>query len=262
MCGRYTLTSQAELVTELELSRGEPLEASEWWRPRFNVAPTQPAPVVTLDESGGRVITLMRWGLVPHWADDLSIGARMINARAEGIVDKPAFRDAIKKRRCLVPADGFFEWKTITGKRRQPQWIRPEPRRIVTFAGVWAKWRRGEGPRVESFSILTVAAGPLVTPVHDRMPFVLSPAGRAAWLDPSIDDRDAIEAMIDEAGALDGWVMSPVSMRVNKADNDDPACLDPPSPDELAITPEPRPAKAPKKPARRKKTPSGQGSLF
>ena len=268
MCGRYTLTSQTDLVRDLELVRGEPSQAdSEWWRPRWNIAPTQLAPVVFQDREGARVLELMRWGLVPHWADSLSIGARMINARVEGILTKPAFRDVIRRRRCLVPADGFFEWRTVSGKR-QPMYVRPEPHHVITFAGVWSRWRPKEpdatSGTVETYSILTVPAGRLVRPVHDRMPLVLPPEHRAAWLDRSLVEPDAIEGLIAHATALDGWVMSPVSMRVNKPDNDDPTCIEPPTPDELAALSAARPAaKAAKKPAKPKKTPpSGQGSLF
>jgi putative SOS response-associated peptidase YedK len=268
MCGRYTLTSQADLVEELELARSEPSDAaSEWWRPRWNIAPTQPAPVVFQDREGARVLELLRWGLVPHWADDLSIGARMINARVEGILTKPAFRDVIRKRRCLVPADGFFEWRSVAGKR-QPLYIRPEPRHLITFAGVYARWRSKDPANpitIESYSILTVPAAPLVRPVHDRMPLVLAAEHRAAWLDRSLVEPDAIEGLIAAASALDGWALSPVSMRVNKPDHDDPACLDPPQPGEL---PDPAAAAPPAKPPRAKKAkkpaggPSGQGSLF
>ena len=271
MCGRYTLTSQADLVEELALVRGEPSEPdSEWWRPRWNIAPTQLAPVVFQDREGARVLELMRWGLVPHWADDLSIGSRMINARVEGIITKPAFRDVIRRRRCLVPADGFFEWRSVAGKR-QPMYVRPEPRHVITFAGVWSRWRSKdpEQPQtVETYSILTVPAGKLVRPVHDRMPLVLPAEHRGAWLDRDLVEPDAIEGLIARAIALDGWVMSPVSMRVNKPDNDDPACIEPPTEEELAAldaaktAPKAKAKPKPKKKPAKKPAPSGQGSLF
>ena len=137
MCGRYTLTQQGQLVADLELALDHPVagpvredgaDAAElaWWRPRWNIAPTQPAPVVLL-EDGARVLHLLRWGLVPHWAKDLRVGASMINARAETVFDKPAFRDAIRRRRCLVPADGFYEWLRPDGPRGRalPQYIAP-----------------------------------------------------------------------------------------------------------------------------------------
>ena len=156
MCGRYTLTSST-LVDELELARGEPTDAaSEWWRPRWNIAPTQPAPVVIQHRDGERVVELMRWGLVPHWADDLKIGARMINARVEGILTKPGFRDVIRRRRCLVPADGFFDRRAIGGGAAPTHPARAAPadhvrRRVVEVAREAAR-----SPLVvESYSILT-----------------------------------------------------------------------------------------------------------
>lgn len=267
MCGRYTLTSQTDLARELELARAEPTDAaSEWWRPRFNVAPTQPAPVVYQNRDGQRVLELMRWGLVPHWADDLSIGARMINARVEGILTKAAFRDVIRRRRCLVPADGFFEWRSIAGKR-QPLYIHPEPRHTITFAGVYSRWRSKDPTHpleVDSYSILTVPSGPLVHPVHDRMPMVMPRDHRAAWLDRGVVEPDAIEGLLAAAGGLDGlagWKLEPVSMRVNKPDHDDPSCLDPPGPEDLVET-APASKTAKKKAAAKKKPPTGQGSLF
>jgi putative SOS response-associated peptidase YedK len=268
MCGRYTLTSQTDLVEELALARGEPTDAaSEWWRPRWNIAPTQPAPVVIQNRDGARVLELMKWGLVPHWADSPAGGAKMINARVEGILTKPAFRDVIRRRRCLVPADGFFEWRTVAGKR-QPLYIHPEPRHLITFAGVYSRWRSkdpSDPQEVDTYSILTVPAGPLVRPVHDRMPMVLPAEHRAAWLDRGLVEPDAIEGLLAAAGALDGWVMAPVTMRVNKPDNDDPSCLDPPQPGELdaaATAPKRKPAPKAKPPVGKKKPPSGQGSLF
>ena len=268
MCGRYTLTTQTDLIDELELARGTPTDAaSEWWRPRFNIAPTQLAPVVIMDKSGARVVELMRWGLVPHWADDLSIGSRMINARVEGLLTKPAFRDVIRRRRCLVPADGFFEWRSIA-KKRMPLYIHPEPRRVVTFAGVWSRWRSKEpdSPVIDTYSIITVPAAPLVRPVHDRMPLVLPAGHRAAWLDRGLEDPEAIEHMLADAATLDGWELTPVTMRVNKPDHDDPSCLDPPQPGELpdpatSIPADPDPPVR-KRAARKPKPPSGQGSLF
>jgi putative SOS response-associated peptidase YedK len=237
MCGRYTLTSQADLVAELELARGEPTDAaSEWWRPRWNIAPTQPAPVVIQNRDGDRVVELMRWGLVPHWAADLSGSARKINARAETVLTTAAFRDAIRRHRCLVPADGFFEWRTVERQRR-PLYVHPEPRHLITFAGLWAWWRSKDAANpitVSSYSIITVPASPRLRPIHDRMPLVLPADQRATWLDRGLTEPDAIRAMLDTAGSLDDWELTPVSMRVNKPEHDDPSCLDPIAPGEPA----------------------------
>lgn len=216
MCGRYTLTSQDQLVEELELKLGEPIEASEWWRPRFNIAPTQPAPVVT-ERDGERVIELLRWGLVPPWAGSLSEGAKLINARSEGIATRPAFRDAMKHRRCLVLADGFFEWRG-EGKARIPMYIRPVPRRTVTFAGLWERWKRPDGAWVLTFTILTTAANALVAPLHDRMPVVVERDARAAWM---------ADAILPGPAEVGDWQVAQVSRRVSSVVNDDPGCIEP-----------------------------------
>ncbi len=269
MCGRYTLTQQGQLVADLELALDHPVagpvredgaDAAElaWWRPRWNIAPTQPAPVVLL-EDGARVLHLLRWGLVPHWAKDLRVGASMINARAETVFDKPAFRDAIRRRRCLVPADGFYEWLRPDGPRGRalPQYIAPPPGTVTAFAGIWERWRDPTGRWQRSYAIVTVPPDPIVAGIHDRMPLVLPRAARAAWLDPSLTEPDAVRALL-APGPLVGWTVRAVSPRVGKPEHDDPACLDAPTEAELApaLPPARRPA------GRARKPPSGQGSLF
>jgi putative SOS response-associated peptidase YedK len=223
MCGRYTLTRQERLVEELEASLGDAPQ-SDWWKPRFNIAPTQPAPVVILRD-GTRLVEMMRWGLVPFWAG--KAGAKkpplMINARSESLDDKPMFRDALQRRRCLVPADGFFEWKH-DGKHAQPMYIHPEPRRLFAFAGLWAKATTDGGDQL-SFTIITGPPNELVKPIHDRMPVVLDPSAYAAWLDPSVD-ADAAHALLG-IPPVAGWIREPVSMHVNNAQHDDPDCIAP-----------------------------------
>lgn len=228
MCGRYTLTSQEGLVEDLQLSIGEPAEASEWWRPRWNIAPTQPAPIVA-NRDQPRRIELARWGLVPPWAHALSEGAKLINARSESAADKRAFKDALARRRCLVPADGFFEWRKDgpNGKTRRPFWIHPEPRRTIAFAGIWERWKSPEGLWVITFSILTTAANEVVAPLHDRMPVVLDPRDFDRWLDPGAIDPHGVADLMKPADP-DGWIALEVSPRVNKPDCDEPSCLDPP----------------------------------
>jgi putative SOS response-associated peptidase YedK len=228
MCGRYTLTSQDGIVEDLEAALDPQVAANEWWKPRFNVAPTQDAPVVTLRD-GARVVEMMRWGLVPHWAT--RPGPRpplMINARIESL-DKPVFRDSLKRgRRCLVAADGFFEWKRDR-KPPTPIYFRPVPRRVIAFAGLWTRARkfpeRDDSPRIVSFAIITGPANPLVASIHDRMPVVLDPSTYAAWLDPELD-LDGVRAML-HMPAVDDWRGDEVSTRVNKADNDDPSLVAP-----------------------------------
>ena len=217
MCGRYTLTSHEAIVEDLEASLDPSVLANEWWKPRFNVAPTQDAPVVTLRD-GTRTIEMMRWGLVPFWAKDKK-APLMINARVEGIDTKPMFRDLLGRKRCLVPADGFFEWKAH-GKKKQPLYIHPEPKKLVAFAGLWA--RAGE---LHSFTIITGTPNSLVAPIHDRMPLVLDRSQWAMWLDPSLD-ADAAHSLLVTPPA-DGWRAEPVSPWVNVADHDDPKCIEP-----------------------------------
>lgn len=227
MCGRYTLTSQEDLIEDLQASLGMSAQG-EWWKPRFNVAPTQPAPVVLLRD-GTRMIELMRWGLVPHWAG--KPGAKpplMINARVEGLTSKPVFRDALARKRCLVPADGFFEWKrdAAAGSKAKPQpmYIHPEPRRTIAFAGLWARARTDAGEQL-SFTIITGPPNDLVKPIHDRMPIVLPESAYAAWLDPAVDAEHA-RALLGIAPVA-GWVREPVSARVNSAQVDDPTLIEP-----------------------------------
>ena len=217
MCGRYTLTKQEGLVEDLEAALDPATPQSEWWKPRFNIAPTQPAPVVTLRD-GARVLELMRWGLVPHWARDKK-APLMINARVESIESKPVFRDALARKRCLVPADGFFEWKHA-GKAKTPMFVHPTEQRFVAFAGLWT--RAGD---LRSFTIITGPANALVAPIHDRMPVVLDRSAWAAWLDPALD-ADGAHALLGVPPVGD-WRADAVSPWVNKADHDDPRCIEP-----------------------------------
>ena len=221
MCGRYTLTTTEGMVEDLEATLAPAAPQSEWWKPRFNVAPTQPAPVAVLRD-GVRLVEMMRWGLVPHWAAKTAKTGKtgkkpplMINARVEGIESKPVFRDAFARRRCLVPADGFYEWQGKT-----PMYLHPSPHRFAAFAGVWA--RAGE---LFSFAIVTGAPNELVAPIHDRMPIVLDRSAWAAWLDPSVDS-DGARALL-AVPPIGDWRAEAVSTWVNKADHDDPRCIEP-----------------------------------
>lgn len=223
MCGRYTITRQQGLVDEMEAVLDPEVERSEWWKPRFNVAPTQEAPVVTL-KNGVRTIEMMRWGLVPFWAG--KGGAKpplMINARIESVDTKAMFRDALERKRCLVPADGFFEWKKL-GKRKQPMYIHPGDHRFFAFAGLWAR-AKTEAGELHSFTIITGPANDLVSPIHDRMPVVLDRNVWATWLDPALD-RDGAHALLGVPPVAD-WVAEPVSTWVNVADHDDEQCVAP-----------------------------------
>jgi putative SOS response-associated peptidase YedK len=253
MCGRYTLTSEEGIARELELAVAEPAEPSEWWRPRFNIAPTQPAPVV-LEKDGERRLEMMRWGLVPHWAESLAVGARMINARVETIEGKPAFRDAIRRRRCLVPADGFFEWR-LRGSGRSskkiPIYMRPVPRRVVAFAGLWERWKAPDGIWVTSFAIITGPPNALAGRFHDRMPVWIEHAHYAPWLAAGELPPALIEEILRVPPVAD-WEAVEVSPKASSPHFDEPECVEPVA----AVEPEPeQPAKAakPDKPDRQLK---------
>lgn len=236
MCGRYTVTRNERIVEELEAALELSAAHDPWWKPRFNVAPTQPAPVVTLN-NGVRTIELMRWGLVPHWAgQDGKRAPLMINARLESVNAKQVFRDSLARKRCLVPADGFFEWVQAeqpagkAGKKAPPQpfYFHPRSHGLCAFAGLWARSHTDSGDEQHSFTIITTRANDLVSPVHDRMPIVLDPSMYAAWLDPAVDG-DRARALLDRPIAVD-WTREPVSTWVNKVDHDDASCIAPDAP--------------------------------
>lgn len=219
MCGRYTLKTEPRLLAEqFALATIPALEA------RYNIAPTQDVPVVRTT-ADGRQLALLRWGLIPGWASDPSIGARMINARSETVAEKPAFRTAFKQRRCLVLADGFYEWQR-SGGRKQPYFFQLRDGRPFAFAGLWERWQAPDGQTVETCTILTTAPNDLARPIHDRMPVILDPAAYDQWLDPELRLAGPLEALLQPypAAAMTAY---PVSTYVNNARNDGPQCLDP-----------------------------------
>jgi putative SOS response-associated peptidase YedK len=229
MCGRYTLTREDQIAEDFEAALGDAPQ-SEWWKPRFNVAPTQPAPVIVLRD-GARKVEMMRWGLVPHWAGPGGKRAPlMINARVESLEAKAIFRDALRRHRCLVPADGFFEWlhdpKPGAKAKPQPIYMHPASRRLFAFPGLWA-WHRDDrdGAETLSFTIITGKPNELVRPIHDRMPLVLDPGAYAAWLDPAVDGPAAHKLL--GTPPADGWIAEPVATIVNSATRDEPACIEP-----------------------------------
>jgi putative SOS response-associated peptidase YedK len=202
MCGRYALTTPADVLAKLlEATAGALVVAgAERWPARYNLAPTQLAPVVRRGpEEDERRLDVMRWGLVPSWADDPKIGSRMINARSETVATRPAFREAFVRRRCLVPADGFFEWQKV-GDAKQPYFIHAADESPLVFAGLWERWRREE-ETVESFTILTTEANASMRSLHDRMPAILSPAAWPAWLDTGQSDASTLGSMLAPASA-------------------------------------------------------------
>lgn len=234
MCGRYTLTREDDLVGDFEAALGD-APKSEWWKPRFNVAPTQPAPVIT-QRDGARTIQMMRWGLVPHWSGPGGKPAPlMINARMESLDAKAIFRDLMRHRRCLVPADGFFEWQrpASAGKAKpQPIYLHPASRKLFAFAGLWARARNNDVETL-SFTIITSKPNELVARYHNRMALVLPPSAYAAWLDPGLD-ADGAHALL-EVPPVGDWIAEPVSTLVNNANHDEPACIEPVAPPQQSL---------------------------
>jgi putative SOS response-associated peptidase YedK len=197
--------------------------------PRYNIAPTQPIAVVRQQAEGdSRELLFCRWGLVPSWArDPKEYAAKCINARAETVADKPAFRAAFRQRRCLIPADGFYEWKALgAGKKKQPFYFTLKDSQPFAFAGLWELWHRPGGDEpLQTCTILTTDANATVRPVHERMPVFLDPKDYGRWLDPSRrDPGEMLELLQSYGGEL---VSYPVSTRVNAAQHDDPECIEP-----------------------------------
>lgn len=220
MCGRYTMSIPAET-----LARHFGLDAVPDVAPRFNIAPTQAAAVVRLSTvREAPVLDFLRWGLVPAWARDASGAGRLINARAETAADKPSFRSAFRHRRCLVPADGFYEWRTEGGAKQPYRITRPDGAPIA-FAGLWERWGKGDEP-LETFTILTTAANAVLQPLHDRMPVIVDPIDFALWLDPTATDPALVEPLL-VAPPDDALTYYPVGRAVNSVGNDDPSLVAP-----------------------------------
>ena len=215
MCGRYVLVSPGELIAEHFRLADVPV-----YPPRYNIAPTQHALVVRETPGGEREAVMLRWGLIPVWAKDSAIGGRLINARAEGLADRPAFRAAFRRHRCLVPADGFYEWQTVAGRRKQPYFIRLVSGAPLALAGLWEQWRGPAGDAVATFTIVTTAANDAIRAFHDRMPVMIAPADHDEWL--SSPNPSALLA----PWAGDPLEIHPVSTRVNSAQNDAPDLLE------------------------------------
>jgi len=213
LCGRYSLTTPLEGVERLFAFDTRPNLA-----PRYNIAPTQPVPVLRDGPAGRRELVLVRWGLVPSWAKEVSGGAPLINARAETVAEKPSFRNAFKRRRCLIPADGFYEWKAMPNGSKQPYRIAMPGNVVFAFAGIWEHWQTAEGSELESCAIVTVAANPQLHEIHHRMPVILPPDEHDTWL--SAEPGEAAALMRPYGGSL---VAYPVRRAVNNIRNDGPS---------------------------------------
>lgn len=220
MCGRFTSLLSPELLEEI-FGVHLPLD----FQPRYNIAPTQQIWIIRQTATGGHYISQVRWGLVPHWAKDLSIGNHMINARCETVHEKPAFRIAIRARRCIIPASGFFEWDH-SGKARVPHYITLKDGSPLAFAGIWDFWKSPEGENIESCSILTTTSNSLVAVLHDRMPVILHRTEFDLWLDRSTNDPDKLKRLYQPypSELLQEWE---VSLLVNKPAHDTPETIVP-----------------------------------
>jgi putative SOS response-associated peptidase YedK len=219
MCGRYTLATPVEKLAEVFGLADSSVDLP----PNYNVAPTQEV-VAVLEEDGQRRLEVLRWGLIPSWADDPQIGSRMINARAETAPEKPSFRRPFRERRCLIPADGFYEWKRTNGSK-QPYYIHMKEGRPFAFAGLWESWNDGGGAPIRSCTILTTGPNALVGGIHDRMPVILPADTYDVWLDPA-SETDELTALLSPYPE-DEMEAYPVSRFVNSPANNDPRCAEP-----------------------------------
>jgi putative SOS response-associated peptidase YedK len=219
MCGRFTQFSSRDELTRIF---GFDADDAPDLFPRYNIAPTQLVAVVLLDD-GQRALKPLRWGMIPSWAKDEKIGNSLINARSETVAEKPAFRAAFKKRRCLIPTTGFYEWAPTGGKKKQPLHIRLIDGRPFALAGLWERWTDAEGAVVESCTILTTTANDLMRPFHDRMPVILAPDAYATWLDPQTP-LEALQALL-RPYPVEGMVAVPVGSYVSNPRHEGPQCL-------------------------------------
>ena len=221
MCGRFTLIAPGEAIAELFQLSDVPTLV-----PRYNIAPTQPVAAVRLSQSStARELTYFHWGLIPRWAKDPKIGSRMINARSETAAEKPSFRAAFKYRRCLVPADGFYEWQKVNGGK-QPVRIQMKSGRPFAIAGLWEHWISTDGSEIESCTLLTTDPNDLLRPVHNRMPVLVDPADFDIWLDSKTYPGPDIQKLL-RPYSDDEMTFYPVSTHVNNPRNEDLLCIEP-----------------------------------
>lgn len=212
MCGRFTLSQPAEAIaTAFQLETVPELE------PRYNIAPTQSVATILQTAESKRELRLLRWGLIPSWAKDPAMGSRLINARSETVSEKPSFRNALRRRRCLIVADGFYEWQRQEHKK-QPYYFRLQNKQPFGFAGLWEHWKSPDGEEIDSCTIITTAANELMHSIHDRMPVILEPQDYDLWLDPSVQQPEALQPLLDPY-ASEAMTSYPVSTLVNKPTN-------------------------------------------
>lgn len=223
MCGRFTLrTPMHQVADAFAVTHWESEPAS--FVARFNIAPTQLVAAIRARADGpGRSLTQLQWGLIPSWADDPAIGSGMINARSESVATKPAFREAFRRRRCLIPADGFYEWRK-NERPKQPYFIHLRDELPFAFAGLWEHWNHGE-LTIDSCTVVTTTANDLLRPLHERMPVILDRAGCEQWLDPALDDEARLQSLLTPYPS-EQMAFYAVSTKVNSARCDEPVCIE------------------------------------
>ena len=221
MCGRFTITCELD-----EIAAEFGIRPSNDWSLRYNVAPTQRCPVVRVRE-GQQSLDPLRWGLIPSWSKDAGSGAPLINARAESVSSRPAFRAAFKARRCIVPATGFYEWMKPErkGGKKQPYWVHLPSGRCIGLAGLWECFTPADAPPIESFTIVTTAANETVAPLHDRMPAILAQEHYDTWLNPNEKDAGRLQSLV-RPWSGETLALTPVSARVNSPRNDDASLIE------------------------------------
>lgn len=224
MCGRFALISSTEQVAAAMGVNSAGMAGIPDAVPRYNIAPTQPVLAVRLDAQGERELTFFRWGLIPSWSKDTTIGSRLINARSETVAEKPSFRTAFKRRRCLIPADGFFEWQKMN-QHKQPLYIHGVDARPLALAGLWEIWQDPEGSSLQTCTILTTTPNDFMAPIHNRMPVILEPEDYGMWLDPGDDPSDGLHLL--RPYPTEKLAAHPVSTAVNNPRHDSPECVRP-----------------------------------
>ena len=223
MCGRFTQTATPDVIAE-----HFHLDAPPLFKPRYNIAPSQAVAAIRLTpEAAKRECVLLRWGLIPSWAKDPKIGNQCINAKAETVAEKPSFRSAFRTRRCLVIADGFYEWQ-VHGAHKQPMWIGLKSKQPFAFAGLWEHWQPAEGEARDTCTIITTEPNDLMATIHNRMPVILSPASYDQWLDPTVQQVESLTALL-RSYPSEELLAYPVSTLVNNPRHDAPQCLEPAS---------------------------------
>jgi putative SOS response-associated peptidase YedK len=222
MCGRYSQRQSAKIIAQaFQVDEVPTLE------PRYNIAPTQSVPtVLQTSASTNRQLKMLHWGLIPSWAKDSKMGAKLINARAETVAEKPAFRSALRQRRCLVLADGFYEWQQQEQKKqKQPFYFRLSEERPFAFAGLWEHWEGEDGQEIESCTLLTTEANELMQPIHNRMPVILDPKDYDLWLDLEVKKPELLQPLLHPYRSEE-MTAYPVSKVVNKPSNDSAECIE------------------------------------